>query len=141
MQKTCNWWARGDSVTFSDPASQANEYNSFVTLPCKPPLAAFTPTSLRIPDFVREAASLAARPSECTTCRAFLFCIWYREPDSNRHIRNGHQILSLACLPFHHRGTRCKTNGYHSATRPTITNFLKYNILSYLTTNLALDKT
>ncbi len=42
-------------VTFSDPASQSNEYNSFVTLPCGLPLAILTPTSLRIPDFERSA--------------------------------------------------------------------------------------
>ena len=26
--------------------------------------------------------------------------LWYREPDLNRHERNAHQILSLACLPI-----------------------------------------
>ena len=31
-----------ESVTFRDPASQSNEYNSFVTSPCKLPLAIFT---------------------------------------------------------------------------------------------------
>ena len=27
---------------------------------------------------------------------------WYSERDLNPHNLNGHKILSLACLPFHH---------------------------------------
>jgi hypothetical protein len=29
---------------------------------------------------------------------------WYPEGDLNPHSRNGHRILSPACLPFHHPG-------------------------------------
>ena len=30
--------------------------------------------------------------------------VWYPERDLNPHNRNGHRILSPACLPFHHPG-------------------------------------
>ena len=55
-----------------------------------------------------------------------LFLInWYRGPDLNRYVRNGHQILSLACLPIPPPRHKLLRNVYQFRHSPTKTNYFK----------------
>ena len=82
--------------------------------------------------------SKKSKRSILTSC-----AVWYPERDLNPHNRNGHRILSPACLPFHHPGgiiflylnqhsPACRTlsrYGGNSTIRAELSSYISINIV------------
>ena len=65
----------------------------------------------------------------------------YSERDLNPHNRDGHKILSLACLPFHHPSIHLKNERAKDGTRtrdPNLGKVMLYQ-LSYFRLSLSLS--